>query len=609
MTENLLTLLHVQSLFRRCDLIAAACAIDAWRAAMPDDHDALACLAHLLRLRGRHADAREALDRALDASPGAELPLVEMARLANATAGAPAALPWYNRAWQARPNAIDWLDEWFDVLLRCGHIGQASFVAARLCECAPDRADNWFKLGLAHQQQGAHAAAVEAYRRAMALDPLLPMLANNLAAAHVDLGGYDTARPMLENVISREPNHAFAWTNLANLHLKCRAPEASLIAAERACALAPDFSNALQARANALKELQCWNEARAVTEHAARGAPDRPGTAWSLAMMQLVHGDYHNGWINHEARWAGAPELRGRHHRIDRPQWQGQPLAGKTLFVWGEQGFGDALQFVRFVPMIAERVRREGGRLVYCCFADLLPLFSRSLAACADHIVPHDMRPLPPFDYHLPLCSLPLMLGITLETLPRRVPYLTADTERVAHWRERLSHTGTLKVGLVWTGNRTHQRNPLRSVSSVAYADAFAALPNIEFHNLQLDAHAEVMQAREAGLALVDHADALQTFDDTAALVCNLDLVITVCTSVAHLSGALGIPTWLLLDVNPHWVWMLERNDSPWYPTTRLYRQARYGEWRSVLDRLRADLTVLSKRGRALIDTHPSGHM
>jgi hypothetical protein len=331
-----------------------------------------------------------------------------------------------------------------------------------------------------------------------------------------------------------------------------------------------------------------------MAERAVHCAPGNAGVTWSLAMIQLLRGDYRQGWINYEARWAGSQEMRDLKHGIAKPQWQGQDLAGKTLFVWGEQGFGDAMQFVRFLPQIAERVKQGGGRLVYCCFAELVSLFSRTMGMHAEEIVPHDTQSLPQFDYHLPLCSLPLALGITLEDLGRDIPYLKADAALAAQWRQRLGGHDKLRVGLAWSGSRTHQRNPLRAIDVRSCAQAFGAMPEIDFYNLQLEAPEEVALARGMGLELVDHSAEFISFDDTAAMMCNLDLVVTVCTSVAHLAGSLGVPAWVLLDVNPGWLWLLERTDSPWYPATRLYRQQRYGEWDPVLAQVAGDLRALA---------------
>ncbi|MEM4987381.1 tetratricopeptide repeat protein [Collimonas sp. H4R21] len=581
--------------FLECgDLIAAAQAIAQWQAISPGDPQAGLRLSQVLRLRGRHDEAAGTLEGVLASAPGFAGAMLDLARL-NRELGRPEdARIWYERAHLAQPEAASWREEWVNVLLALGRIEQAREVAQYLCERAPEIGMNWFLLGLVLHNRRDYAAALDAYRHAGELDPSLPMLRNNTAAICMETGNYDEAKRLLDDAIRDAPDNALAWTNLSDVYLRYRQLDASLIAAERARALAPDYPVAMQAYSNVLKELQCWDNAQAMAERAVHCAPGNAGVTWSLAMIQLLRGDYRLGWINYEARWAGSQEMRDLKHGIAKPQWQGQDLAGKTLFVWGEQGFGDAMQFVRFLPQIAERVKQGGGRLIYCCFAELVSLFSRTMDMHAEEIVPHDTQSLPEFDYHLPLCSLPLALGITLEDLGRDIPYLKADAALAAQWRQRLGGHDKLRVGLAWSGSRTHQRNPLRAIDVRSCAQAFGAMPEIDFYNLQLEAPEEVALARGTGLELVDHSAEFISFDDTAAMMCNLDLVVTVCTSVAHLAGSLGVPAWVLLDVNPGWLWLLERTDSPWYPATRLYRQQRYGEWDPVLAQVAGDLRALA---------------
>ncbi|KAB0647642.1 hypothetical protein F7R13_31290, partial [Burkholderia territorii] len=271
------------------------------------------------------------------------------------------------------------------------------------------------------------------------------------------------------------------------------------------------------------------------------------------------------------------------------------PLAGKTLLVWGEQGLGDVLQFARFVAPLAERVHREGGRLAWNTFPQVGTLMRRSLGSCADAFsAGGGADELPAFDYEVPLIGLPLMLGMETSTLGASVPYLHADSRARDAWRARLAGDGRLKVGLVWTGSAQHQRNPFRRVGLERYADAFRGIDGVAFHSLQPGADADVAAARAAGFPIEDFTAELKSFDDTAAFIGALDLVITVCTSVAHLSGALGARTWVLLDVNPHWPWLLERTDSPWYPTATLYRQPTFGDWATVMDAVARDLRGLA---------------
>jgi tetratricopeptide (TPR) repeat protein len=503
----------------------------------------------------------------------------------------------YRRAHELAPQASHGLLEWAELLDSLGRIGQAVEVRQHLCKVAPQSAQHWFELGLALQRASRAMDARQAYLHAQAIDPDYPYLRNNLAATYVESGQPSSAIDILDSIVAGGSDDVLSFINLG---IACRQTfnlSRSVEMFERAIALDPRNPLGYSNYGLTLSELQRPSEARAMFERSLAADPNFVGARWNLAMSQLLAGDYATGWVNHEARWDGSPELRG--NRPGAPQqtiWEGEPLTGKTLFLWGEQGFGDALQFSRYVPLLADRVKREGGHLFYCCFGRLLPLFRRSFEDCCEMIIPDTCRPMPETDYHCPLLSLPLRFGTTLDTLPARVPYLRLDKQKVEAWRERLAAERRLKVGLVWTGNPTHQRNPFRSVGLDAYVAAFKDIRDVSFYSLQFDAEQDIKKAQANGFAIEDHTPEMKDYDDSAAFIRNMDLVITICTSAAHLAGAVAARTWLLLDVNPHWVWLTERSDSPWYPTLTLYRQKAYRDWAPVLERVRSDLAALAQQ-------------
>lgn len=582
-------------------LIDAWACVSDWLARMPGDAAAATAQAELLRLCGRYEDARAWLDCVFAVAPAHGPALVEAARLAVQTRESDRALELFERAHGAMPDATEWISEWAMLAHAMGRSELGVAVCKHWCEREPERADAWFSLGLIEQQAGALDAALHAYERAKSLDPDLPMLRNNLSALYYTRGECEAALALGAQALRAEPNHALAWTNMANVWLKMREPDKALIAARRACTLAPDFGLAQLALSNAARESQRWSEAFDAIVHAAKVSGAEPKIQFSVAMLQLMHGDFHNGWINFEARWSGSPELEHVGGFCPERRWHGEALAGKTLLVWGEQGHGDAIQFIRFLPSIIQQARDAGGKVICCCFPPLFELFQRSLAAYDVELLSSDVAKLPPFDYQLPLASLPLALGITLETLPAPASYLLADPAQVDRWRHDLRRRGDgkLKAGLVWTGSRDHQRNPLRAVAPERYAEALSGIAGIDWYSLQVGGAEDVARMTAAGLPVIDRTSELASFDDTAALIGGLDVVVTVCTSVAHLAAALGRPTYLLLDVNPHWVWMTERRDSPWYPTIKLYRQRVYRDWTVPLGELRADLEQAVRRAAA----------
>jgi hypothetical protein len=368
--------------------------------------------------------------------------------------------------------------------------------------------------------------------------------------------------------------------------------ERALAAGKRAVEINPSNALALSNYSLALKEAQRWPEATEAASTAAEVSPGTPRLPFNLSILDLVQGNYARGWANFETRWEGASELRDSHPNFEAPRWNGESLRDKTLLLWGEQGFGDALQFSRFVPMLAKKVHAQGGTLVWAAFKALHPLMAR-IAPKGVECLPHDAT-IPAFDFHFPLLSLPLHFGIDADTIPAKRAYLSPDADLAADWRTELAADKRLRVGLVWSGSVGHQRNMFRSVGIERYAKAFAGIENIAFFSLQKDASGAVSIARSGGFEIADRTGKFETFDDTAAFIDSLDLVITVCTSVAHLAAALGKPTWILLDTNPHWVWQLERTDSPWYPTATLYRQKEFSKWEPVMENVARDLAALA---------------
>ncbi|ORC47890.1 hypothetical protein B2G74_22625 [Burkholderia sp. A27] len=507
---------------------------------------------------------------------------------------------WLNAAAEIHPLDDASLDSLAAALRERNRHADAIQLAAIIAQLDPQSAIPHFRLGYTLQMANRHADAIAPYRRALAIDPQLPRLRGNLAAALMLTGGdLSEQLALLESTVRDDPDDADGWTNLANVYRMSMNVPLAIEAGARAVQCSPGSPLAHNNYALALREAQRWDEAAQAGEAACALAPDDAKMRSNLAMLQLVRGDYAAGWLSHEARWDGAQELSGNRPVMPAPTWQGEPLGGKTLLVWGEQGMGDLLQFCRYMPMLAERVHRDGGRLVWNSFPQMGALLARSLGHHVDaYSAGGGVDSLPPFDYEIPLLSLPLIFDTREDTIPRATPYLHADAAARASWQERLAGETRLKVGLTWTGSHGHQRNPFRRVGWERYAAHFSGMRNVSFYSLQPGANADVAAARAAGLPMTDYTAEFRTFDDTAAFVSALDLVITVCTSAAHLSGALGQRTWVLLDVNPHWVWLLDRRDSPWYPSATLYRQPRFGQWEPVLENVARDLSALAAQHR-----------
>ena len=354
----------------------------------------------------------------------------------------------------------------------------------------------------------------------------------------------------------------------------------ALACLDQALALQPGHRDALVNRVSVLLEQLRVREAVAASREALRLHPEDPDLHWNLGIAHLLLGEYGPGWAESEWR-ARSAHFRNKLLQLPQPRWQGESLQGRSIFLHAEQGFGDTIQFMRFVPQVA----RMAHTVLLLVPEAVEPLIRGALPPNC-RLLPQNSE-LPPVDFQSTLLSLPAVLGTTVDTIPAQVPYLQADPAAVRGWRARLP-ADRLNVGITWSGNPRHSNDHNRSMGLATFRALDA--PGCRFVSLQ----PQLADAERAALAswqdAVDGGRELRDFAATAALVEALDLVVTVDTSVAHLAGALGKPVWILLPYVPDWRWMLEREDSPWYPTARLYRQGPDRAWPAVLARVRADL-------------------
>lgn len=424
-------------------------------------------------------------------------------------------------------------------------------------------------------QQGNWSEAEPLYRTLLATDPGDFDALHGLGILRAQQGMLDEAIALIGAALARDPASPHAHNNLANaLQMRGRHSEAIALY-EQALVLKPDYIDAHRNLAAALRALNRHQAAIARYEQAIALQPDDAEAHLNAALTHLALGDFAVGWREYEWRWRHAGG-GFRQPVYAQPRWLGEgDLNGRTILLYAEQGMGDTLQFARYVPLLAKR----GARIVLEVQAGVTALLSRLpgiIACCVQG------EALPPFDYHSPLLSLPLALRTNLETIPAEMPYLAAPPAKVGHWRRRLSSMRGLKVGLVWAGSTTHRNDRNRSVP-LATLRGLLGTPGVRFLSLQKELRAGDAALLETlgGMKLLggDLAD----FTDTAAVISLLDLVITVDTAVAHLAGALGKEVWILLPFSPDWRWLLARKDSPWYPTARLFRQPRTGDWAGVL--------------------------
>lgn len=490
-----------------------------------------------------------------------------------------ALLSWLT-AWRPRrPRA--WLDE-ARQSHRAGKLDEAERLYRRAVTAAPDDAGGWNDLGCLLLEQSRTVEAEQAFRAALRADV-------SLAAAHQNLGSLFSGRgePAIAathyaRAVELDPAREESRALLAESHFAAgvalqKAGEGDRAAAHYDAALRarPGHAEANLNRGVLLEERGEAQAAVAAYRSAIACDPQLVEAHANLGMQLLLLGDLANGWAEYE--WRLRYEGMIRTPGAAAKRWDGRELRGETLLLEAEQGFGDALQFIRYASL----ARARGARVVLRCQPELV----RLLAAQPDLASVHSFgEPPPPFDFHCPLPSLPLVFGTRLDTIPARMPYLSTPAAVSERWRARMSkEPAGFKVGIAWASQSHHKTAAAKSVDAAALADL--PLDGLVFYSLQKGSAAE--QA-PAGMVRLDKE--LTDFADTAAAIECLDLLISVDTAVAHLAGALGRPVWMLLKQPPDWRWLLGRETSPWYPTARLFRQIRPGDWVSALHALAAAL-------------------
>lgn len=449
-----------------------------------------------------------------------------------------------------------------------------------------DSPDLYASLARLECKQGAFAEAVDACRRALALAPHRPELYQQLGHALTYTGNYGAAVQAYRQVLAFQPDSAPAVYGLGYIFERQGDLSAAADAYRIALKIDPDLAVAYfhlgithHLQGDCAQALKCVEMMRRVE-------PDSAQARSFLGILLLQQGNFHQGWNEYEYRWGTTYGLR---HRRKFPQtlWKGEPLAGARILLHAEQGMGDTLQFVRYVPLVAAR----GGNVIL----EVQPRLHRLLAKTPGAVeVISRGEALPAFDWQCPLLSLPLAFATDLRSIPAPIPYVAPDPAEVEIWRERLGGNG-VRVGLAWGGNAKHPHEHWRSIP-LELLSPLTRMEGATFYSLQMGPPAAQVGQLGAKVRLIDLQGEQKDFADSAAIVSNLDLVISIDTSVAHLAGAMGKPVWVFLSKSPDWRWMLDREDTPWYPSARLYRQSRLGNWAEVISRVERDLTELAAR-------------
>jgi len=543
-------------------------------------------LGGMLEALGRHEEAIERYKRALALDPGLAMAHTNLGRALQALGRAEEAVSHHERALALKPDLADAQNNLGVALQALGRPEAAGSHFERAVALEPGFAEAHNNLGNALRALGRHEEAVRHHERALALRPDYPEAQYNLGKALQALDRHEEAIRHYEAMLALQPEHADALNNLGNALQALNRHEPAIARYEQALAIRPDHAEALNNLGNALQALNRHEEAIPLHARARRLQPENAWAQLNEGLAHLVSGDFERGLPLYEARLRAEQKPRS----FAAPRWHGEEeIAGKTILIHAEQGLGDTLHFARYLPLLAAR----GARIVLEAQRPLVPLL-RGMRSITEIVAQGEA--LPDFDCHAPLLSLPLAFGTRLDTIPAEVPYLAAPPERIERWRALVEAAPRPRVGVVWAGNPSNTFDRRRSMPLERLVPLLET-PGIGFFALQKELRPGDAQRLARLPNVVALSEQLEDFADTAAVVAQLDLVITVCTSMAHLAGGMGRPMWVMPPFSADFRWFRQRTDSPWYPTARLFRQNSFGDW---------DSTVASAT-RALGDFSPGG--
>lgn len=481
----------------------------------------------------------------------------------------------YHEALSRKPDFMQALFNLGNSCISLGKLDKARFCYEQVIELVPNFVPAYLALGEIFKTRRDFEKARSCYQRAADIDPACADAFQGIAEVCQAEERYEEAIAAYKSTLAIVPDRVSALNMLGAVYQCQEMLEEASCYYRCALQIDPRRPTVLNNLGVVLTSQGQLDEAVTVLRHLLEIDPDYAEGHWNLAVALLAAGSYRDGWREFEWRFKKSNPVPER--PFAAPRWDGSALHGKTVLLHAEQGFGDTIQFVRYVSMVAGR----GGRVIVECQVPALKELLLSVAGVTAVVAAGE--PLPPFDCHIPLMSLPLVFGTTPETIPAQIPYLSAPAAKVGAWRQRVGTSGKMRVGLVWFAKQSQILNRKRSCPLEMFAPLWQ-VPDVEFYTLQIGVGTDQLAEFSAVYKIIDFTPHIHDFADTAAFMANLDLVITIDTAVAHLAGAVGARTWVVLPHVAEWRWLCARSDSPWYPTMRLFRQPSPGDWSSLMD-------------------------
>lgn len=508
-------------------------------------------LGNAMKKKGEMEKAKDYYRKATDINPDYLPVLNNLANLLKEEGKLDDSVIYYKKAISLDPGIAETYFNFGNALKDLGRLDDAVEQYGTAIALRPDFAEVYSNLGNILKKKDRYDEAVEKYSKALCLKPDFAEAFNNLSDTYRVLGRFNEAVELCKKAIELKPDFKYAYVNLGNIYLDQGDFSSSIEQYERAIEIIPDYADA----------------------------------HFNLGLVLLMKGELEKGWKEYGWRFKSS-EIAGQigYRDLGIPEWDGSPLEGRTILIKSEQGMGDQIQFARYIPL----VKKMGGKIAFECHRELIPLFNEYEGIDVLIEKPFDKETPDIPDVAVQLLNLPSIFNTTADTIIADVPYLKAESGKVNEWKSRLN-SALLKVGIVWAGNSNHKNDRNRSCKIDDFT-MLLSIPGVELLSLQKGNVREEDIQKLSDMKIRDLSNELNDFSDTASIIENLDLVITVDTSVAHLAGAMGKPVWTLLPYIPDWRWMLDGDDTPWYPTMKLYRQKKHGDWEDVFNRVASDL-------------------
>jgi len=491
----------------------------------------------------------------------------------------------YERAIKIEPNFVEAYNNLGIVLRKVFRLDESVACFKKALQINPNLANTYNNLGLSYQDKEQYDEALKCYQKALQLNPNLADAYNNIGNVLRTKEEFEDSLKYYEKALSLNPNLPESYIGIGCYYQQKEDMDKAMIYYKKALSIDGDSKDAYFSMGAIYSEkgmndesIDCYRKAISIN-------PNFVYPHYNISFCLLLKGNFEEGWAEYEWRWK-TKEFEALRRDFGKPRWYGEEIRGKRIFLTCEQGLGDAIQFVRY----AKRVKDLGAEVILEVPKVLHRLFMYVEGIDSLVIVGSE---LPNFDVYCPLLSLPYVFKTNLETIPNEVPYIKVNSETIEMWGEKIEKgKDRLNVGIAWTGNPKHKRDKYRSIRLEKFA-IFNELKGVRYYSLQVGVGSEQLKEVGSKFEIVDLTGEIKDFFDTAGLIMNLDLVITVDTSVAHLAGALGKQVWVFIPFVPDWRWMLNREDSPWYPTMRLFRQNERNDWDSVIKRVYEELGKL----------------